>query len=109
MTLPNPENLRTPSKKRNTPNQNGSGSRTRVDFSPFTPKRLMFGIDSPFRTPSSGILDPYNPSTLIEEEVMRINSADNLHDSPGGSLFGKRNILYDSPGVPSPTRWERYW
>lgn len=108
LTLPNPETLRTPSRKRTTPKQGGSGS-NRADFLPFTPKRLIFGVDSPFRTPSSSILDPYNPSTLLEEEVMRLNSQDHIQDSPGGTLFGKRNILYDSPGIPSPSRWDRYW
>ena len=106
LTLPNPETLRTPSRQRTTPNKGGSGLKG-VDLSPFSPRRLMFGVDSPFRTPSSSILDPCNPSSLLEEEVMRLTSQDHLHDSPGGSLFGKRSILYDSPG--SPSRWDKFW
>lgn len=108
LILPSPEMLRTPSKKRTTPKQCGSESKA-PDLLPFTPKRLLFNADSPFRTPSS-ILDPCNPSALLEDEVLRLNSQEHVHDgSPGGSLFGKRNILYDSPGLSSPSRWDRYW
>ena len=105
LTLPNP---RTPSRKRTTPKQGGSGSKNGgIDFSPFTPKRLFGGVDSPFRTPSSHMFDPYNPATLLEEEINRLNSQEyGLQDSPGGSIFGKRGTLYDSPGIPSPSR---YW
>ncbi|EKM49972.1 uncharacterized protein PHACADRAFT_32832 [Phanerochaete carnosa HHB-10118-sp] len=104
LTLPHP---RTPSRKR-TPKQGGSGSKTNgVDLSPFTPKRLFGGIDSPFRTPSSHFHDPYNPATLLEEEISRLNSQEfTLQDSPESSLFGKHGALYDSPSIPSPSR---YW
>lgn len=105
LTLPAP---RTPSRKRTTPNKGGSGSKVGIiDMSPFTPKRLFGGVDSPFRTPSSHLLDPYNPATLLEDEINRLNSQEfGLHDSPDSSLFGKRGSMYGSPGLPSPSR---YW
>lgn len=107
LTLPNPENLRTPS-RRHTPKQGGSGPHNAIGFSPFTPKRLIFGsiTDSPFRTPSSGILDPYNPSTLLEEEAMRLATQEQLglQDSPTSSLFSKQSIFES----PSPSRWDRW-
>ncbi|PSR72837.1 hypothetical protein PHLCEN_2v11334 [Hermanssonia centrifuga] len=113
LTLPNPEVLRTPSRKRASPGD-GSGSRGRFNRSPFppvTPKRLLFGThaqESPFRTPS--IFDPHDPSALIDEEVLRLGSQNPLQlpDSPMG-FFGRRSILYESPGLPSPERLNRYW
>ncbi|GJE90994.1 hypothetical protein PsYK624_071410 [Phanerochaete sordida] len=106
LTLPDP---RTPSRKRTTPSKGSSGHKGHhgIDMSPFTPKRLFGGVDSPFRTPSAHFMDPYNPAALLEDEINRLNSQDfSLQDSPGSSLFGKRGSMYDSPGLPSPSR---YW
>lgn len=84
---------------------------------PITPRKLVFPTnqnDSPFRTPigsfetspfrtpgSRAIFDPYDPGTLLDEELSRQG------DSPAG-IFGKGrgSLLYDSPGLSiSPGRW----
>ncbi|KAI0704276.1 hypothetical protein BC835DRAFT_1410345 [Cytidiella melzeri] len=107
LTLPSPDSLRTPSRKRSA-QSSGSGSRRFAEFSPFaptTPKRLVFpSHESPFRTPSR-YFDPHDPSNLLDEELQRMGDQTQLDDSPTG-LFGKRSILYDSPGFGSPSR---YW
>lgn len=95
LTLPTPETLlRTPSRKRATPTK-GQG---RSDVNPFTPKH-HFAPGTPSR-----ISDPYDPAGLIEEEVFRLGT----QDSPSG-LFGKHSVFYESPGIPSPSRWDRIW
>lgn len=113
LTLPSPELTRTPSRKRASPQDGGSGSRGRppLGFSPFapvTPRRLFGSLtdESPYR--SRAILDPHDPSVLIDEEVLRLGSQSQFGDSPAG-FFGKRSILYESPSVPEGARWDRYW
>lgn len=107
LTLPSPDLLRTPSRKR--PGQSGSsGSRRLVDFSPFapvTPKRLVFhSQESPFRTPSR-VFDPHDPGNILNEELKRLGEQAHYEESPTG-FFGQRHPLYDSPGLGSPSR---YW
>ncbi len=107
LTLPSPDLLRTPSRKR--PGQSGSsGSRRLVDFSPFapvTPKRLVFhSQESPFRTPSR-VFDPHDPGNILNEELKRLGEQAQYEESPTG-FFGQRHPLYDSPGLGSPSR---YW
>lgn len=107
LTLPSPTTLRTPSRKR-TSQPGSSGSRRYAEFSPFapvTPKRLNFTQGSPFRTPSH-LFDPHDPTSLLDEELKRMGDQARLDESPIGGLFGKRSILYDSPGLASPSR---YW
>ncbi|KAI0343260.1 hypothetical protein BDW22DRAFT_1394173 [Trametopsis cervina] len=107
LTLPNPSLLRTPSRKRTT-QSDGSGSRHYADFSPLfepvTPKRLFSGQESPFRTPAR-FYDPHDPGNVLDEELRRMGGEAQLDASPFG-LFGKRGLLYDSPGHGSPSR---YW
>lgn len=66
----------------------------------------MFDEHSPYHS-SRAALDPHDPGALIEEEVQRLGSQAS-GDSPGG-FFGKRTVMYESPDVPSPARWERYF
>lgn len=107
LTLPNPSVFRTPSRKRSS-QPGSSGSRAQADFSPFaplTPRRLAFAQESPFRLPHFD--DPHDPSVLLDDELRRLgDQTQPLDESPIGSIFGKRNILYDSPGLTSPSR---YW
>ncbi|KAK7466418.1 hypothetical protein VKT23_005140 [Stygiomarasmius scandens] len=87
---------------------------------PVTPKRssafplleespFRFGI-SPFRTPGSrGILDPHDPRALLDEELNRLGET---QESPATGLFGKRQLLYDSPNATmggSPGKWRGWW
>ncbi|GBE86557.1 hypothetical protein SCP_0904360 [Sparassis crispa] len=95
-------NVHTPSRKRS----------SATDFLlPVTPKRLVFSTptsESPFRTPSRSILDPHDPSTLLDEELCRLGS----QVSPGYStLFGRSSgLLYESPGSGrSPASWGNFW
>ncbi|CAK5273980.1 unnamed protein product [Mycena citricolor] len=70
----------------------------------------LFGL-SPFRTPGgsrgNGILDPHDPSALLDAELRNFKSLG--QDSPAG-LFGKDN-LYTSPNPidGSPGKYARWW
>lgn len=106
LTLPSPTVFRTPSRKR-TSQPGGSGSRPHAEFSPFaplTPRRLAFVQDSPFRL--AHFIDPHDPSVLLDDELRRLDDKAQLEESPIGGFFGKRTLLYDSPGLTSPSR---YW
>ncbi|KAL1676610.1 hypothetical protein EV122DRAFT_291773 [Schizophyllum commune] len=64
-----------------------------------TPTRGYPGM-SPFRTPNGRlVLDDYDTSALLDEEVRR-SALRGMGDSPGG-FFGKgrSHLLYDSPGA----------
>jgi len=82
-----------------------------------TPRRLIFPSAppqaSPFRTPARPTkqrhqrgYDPYDPNTLLADELASIRDANESQESPGG-FFGKegRKLMYDSPGVPSRSHW----
>ncbi|KAF8524188.1 hypothetical protein JB92DRAFT_2881461 [Gautieria morchelliformis] len=83
-----------------------------------TPKRPSFPSTSlqisPFRTPAGpsrprngqGYYDPYDPNTLLADELASIKNASELQESPGG-FFGKegRKLLYESPSVPGQSDW----
>lgn len=105
-SVPESDHMRTPSRKRP---GNAGGS---VIFPPVTPKRLVFpnSGDSPFRTPGSSrshvIYDPHDPGALLDEELSRLGER-GAQDSPAG-LFGKGG-LYESPSLPSPGKWARWW
>ncbi|TCD63707.1 hypothetical protein EIP91_005078 [Steccherinum ochraceum] len=127
----NPELLRTPSRKR-VPSGGGPGSGSGsksgpgkspsniYSFSPgfghfSTPKRgsTSFGatdFESPFR-PSWSMYDPHDPAALLDDEVKRLsNQNDATQGSPSG-LYGRagKGLLYESPSVPSPGKWENLW
>ncbi|KAF6761656.1 forkhead box protein I1 [Ephemerocybe angulata] len=96
-----PDHMRTPRKGSSSA---GAGSSIMLG-PPVTPKRGgLFDSPfprsgmSPFRTPGRGkdIFDPHDPALLLHEELNRPV----LGDSPVG-IFGKRSLLYDSPG-PDP-------
>ncbi|KZT10104.1 uncharacterized protein LAESUDRAFT_711911 [Laetiporus sulphureus 93-53] len=77
-------------------------------LAPVTPKRYGYASESyysPWRTPGSqSILDPHDPSVLLDEEISR----QNLQNSPG--VLGRpQRSLYDSPTGMSPGSWSRYW
>ncbi|KAF9462868.1 hypothetical protein BDZ94DRAFT_1298182 [Collybia nuda] len=92
---------------------------------PVTPRRLIFPAnqnDSPYRTPgyvygtspfrtpgSRTVFDPHDPATLLDEELSRMGASGH-GDSPAG-LFGKArgSLLYDSPGLHSPSQWQKWW
>ena len=78
---------------------------------PVTPKRLTFGSGdgSPLRTPSRSILDPHDPSALLDEELARLGSQSGSGHTPTGLFGNMRGMLYESPGLTSPGRWDRYW
>lgn len=81
-----------------TPPPGGSNS------TPFaTPQRLIF--PRPFRTPSKHY-DPYDPETLLADELAIARKSRELGESPGG-IFGKegRKLLYESPSVPGKSDW----
>ncbi|TFK29737.1 hypothetical protein FA15DRAFT_581825 [Coprinopsis marcescibilis] len=83
--------------KRNGPFESASMFRTPAGF-------------SPFRTPGSrsgGIFDHNDPRVLLDEELNRPSLID---DSPGGGIFGKGKLLYDSPGFDSwSSPGKKYW
>lgn len=65
--------------------------------------------DSPFRTTPSKmqIFDPHDPGTLLDDEVMRLGTQQDM--SPCGSGIGReRGLLYESPSLDG-VGWERYW
>lgn len=82
---------------------------------PITPKKFLspYPAFSPFRTPSRrGVLDPQDPSALLDEELSALTSAAGqgrgLADSPVGFFAHGKGLLYESPNIPSPGRW-RPW
>lgn len=87
-------------------------SRNKTTNNPVTPKRIFspFSGFSPFRTPSSRMfLDPYDPSALLDEELSALASSSRQQgpqESPVGFFGHGKGLLYESPGVPSPTRWQ---
>ncbi|THU99100.1 hypothetical protein K435DRAFT_828227 [Dendrothele bispora CBS 962.96] len=107
---PTGEFLRTPSR----------GRTLGFTATPVTPKRssafplleespFKFGI-SPFRTPGSrSIFDPHDPRMLLDEELNRLGEN---QESPATGLFGRRQLLYDSPNAVlggSPGKYKRWW
>ncbi|KAI6024444.1 hypothetical protein EDC04DRAFT_3143322 [Pisolithus marmoratus] len=65
--------------------------------------------ESPFRTPGSrSIFDPHDPSALLDEEFARLG-AKGTQDSPVGLFEGRRGLLYESPSVPSPGKFPRWF
>ncbi|KAF9071361.1 hypothetical protein BDP27DRAFT_1446419 [Rhodocollybia butyracea] len=81
-----------------------------LDDSPFRPS---FTGMSPFRTPgSSGLYDPHDPRTLLDEEFRRLGPGGAGEMSPASGIFGKdRQLLYDSPSGldSSPGKYKRWW
>jgi hypothetical protein len=81
---------------------------------PVTPKRNFSPYHgfSPYRTPSRRfLLDPSDPSVLLDEELSALASASQrqaMQDSPVGFFGHGRGLLYESPNIPSPSRW-RPW
>lgn len=116
LPLPSPDLLRTPRRKdkqvAGTSSTPSSSSRIFGSiFGPVTPKRLNFGSGdgSPLRTPSRGILDPHDPSALLDEELARLGNQSGSGHTPTGLFGNMRGMLYESPGLTSPGRWDRYW
>lgn len=73
-----------------------------------TPTRGYPGI-SPFRTPNGRlVLDDYDTSALLDDEVRR-SALRGMGDSPGG-IFGKgrSHLLYNSPGGPDNLTSPKY-
>ena len=109
-SLTDSENRHTPSRKRT--------SGLNPTLFPITPKKLLFpppGLsysqDSPFRTPGSrqSIFDPHDPGALLDEELSRLGAQMNGQDSPAGVYEGKKGMLYESPSMPSPGKWAKWW
>jgi hypothetical protein len=83
------------------------------------PARPLFASGSiqasPFRTPArlgpsmvrhGKGYDPYDPNTLLADELATIQKASEPQESPGG-FFGKegRKLLYESPSLPGQSDW----
>lgn len=68
-----------------------------------TPQRLF--LPRPLRSPSKHY-DPYDPETLLADEIAILRRSGELGESPGG-IFGKegRKLLYESPSVPGSSDW----
>lgn len=116
LPLPSPDLLRTPRRREKQVAGSSStpSSSSRLFgsvFGPVTPKRLNFssGDGSPLRTPSRGILDPHDPSALLDEELSRLGNQSGSGHTPTGLFGNMRGMLYESPGLTSPGRWDRYW
>ncbi|KZP16599.1 hypothetical protein FIBSPDRAFT_1047397 [Athelia psychrophila] len=88
---------------------------------PVTPKRLFSASlpqsgsqDSPFRTPLAGtarhghIFDPHDPGALLDDELSRLGAL-GAQDSPLGLYEGRKGLLYESPGMPSPGKFAKWW
>ncbi|GJJ11478.1 hypothetical protein Clacol_005711 [Clathrus columnatus] len=67
-----------------------------------TPQRYF---PNPIRT-SSKHYDPYDPETLLADELASMRQSRRPQESPGG-IFGKegRKLLYESPSVPGKSAW----
>ncbi|KAG0705569.1 hypothetical protein DFH29DRAFT_1077532 [Suillus ampliporus] len=108
------ENIRTPSRKRGTHTHGHHHKDTTILFPPVTPKKLVFpthssSAESPFRTPGSrSIFDPHDPGALLDEELARLG-AKGMQESPIGLFEGRRGLLYESPNIPSPGKWSRWF
>ncbi|OAX43212.1 hypothetical protein K503DRAFT_732143 [Rhizopogon vinicolor AM-OR11-026] len=108
------ENIRTPSRKRGAHAHGHHHKDTSTLFPPVTPKKLVFptqpsSAESPFRTPGSkSIFDPHDPSALLDEELARLG-AKGMQESPIGLFEGRRGLLYQSPNMPSPGKWARWF
>ncbi|EPQ56492.1 hypothetical protein GLOTRDRAFT_138211 [Gloeophyllum trabeum ATCC 11539] len=93
--------------------RSSSGSNLGVPFLSATPQRLVFpttpNSSSPFRLTYEATLDPYNPASVLNEELSRLGTSATF-DSPVG-LYGRaaRGLLYESPDAASPGRLTRYW
>lgn len=105
--------MRTPSRKRSS-NLNFS----HASIFPVTPKKLVFpqpnagySQDSPFRTPGSrqSIFDPHDPGALLDDELSRLGAQMRGQDSPTGLYEGRKGLLYESPSMPSPGKWAKWW
>ncbi|KAG2121860.1 hypothetical protein DEU56DRAFT_833390 [Suillus clintonianus] len=108
------ENIRTPSRKRGTHAHGHHHKDTSILFPPVTPKKLVFpthssSAESPFRTPGSkSIFDPHDPGAILDEELARLG-AKGMQESPIGLFEGRRGLLYESPNMPSPGKWARWF
>jgi hypothetical protein len=76
-------------------------------FHPVTPKKFP-SLNDLFRTPDSSermaTFDPYDPRTLLEEELARLGT-DGVQGSPVAGLYSRESgMLYESPCAPSPSR-----
>ena len=117
LALPDSESTRTPSRKRPSSSLNPASSN--ISLFPVTPKKLIFPTanssyypqDSPFRTPGSrpSIFDPHDPGALVDEELSRLGAQIGGQDSPVGLYEGRRGLLYESPSMPSPGKWTKWW
>jgi hypothetical protein len=107
------ENIRTPSRKRGTHAHGHYHKDTSILFPPVTPKKLVFpthsSSESPFRTPGSkSIFDPHDPGAILDEELARLGTK-GMQESPIGLFEGRRGLLYESPNMPSPGKWARWF
>ena len=106
-----PEGLRTPSRKTG-PSLSTPRARPSTIFPPVTPMKRIFppSGDSPFRTPGPGspskmyMYDPHDPTALLDDEWNRLTAA-NSQESPLPGLFPR---LYESPSVPSPSKFANW-
>jgi len=45
----------------------------------------------------------------LDEELSRLGAQMGGQDSPAGVYEGKRGLLYESPSMPSPGKWAKWW
>ncbi|KAH7924285.1 hypothetical protein BV22DRAFT_1112896 [Leucogyrophana mollusca] len=108
------ENIRTPSRRRVSGHGHAHHKESSTLFPPMTPKKLVFpapssSAESPFRTPGArSIFDPHDPSALLDDELARLG-AKGAQESPTGLFEGRRGLLYESPNMPSPGKWARWF
>lgn len=115
----NTDILRTPSRRRTISSSNDRAPL--FPSFPVTPKKLFSASlphsghsqDSPFRTPVAGsrhasIYDPHDPGALLDEELSRLGAV-GTQDSPEGLYEGRKGLLYESPSMPSPGKWAKWW
>ncbi|EGO20500.1 hypothetical protein SERLADRAFT_441842 [Serpula lacrymans var. lacrymans S7.9] len=107
------ENIRTPTRKRGHNHHKDRDSSTL--FPPLTPRKLVFPgppsiSESPFRTPGArSIFDPYDPGAMLDEELSALGARMGGQDSPAGLFEGRKGLLYESPSMPSPGKWARWF
>ncbi|KAG1811530.1 uncharacterized protein BJ212DRAFT_1569917 [Suillus subaureus] len=99
------ENIRTPSCKRGTHAHGHHHKDTSILFPPVTPKKLVFPTHSSSADP---IFDPHDPGAILDEELARLG-AKGMQESPIGLFEGRRGLLYESPNMPSPGKWARWF